>query len=440
MSQNVEPDAHSTVSLRGQRAAFADSKNLILDVLNDLWDPRTNPNGFFNVGVAENVLMHDILLEYINKEMDLPAKFLTYNDGGSGSTRLKKAVSQFLNHHFTPAIAIQPIQLIITNGVSAAIEHLSWAFTDEREGILLGRPYYGSFIPDLSSRPAAEVIGVSFEGCDPFGSTAVQRYEQALLDFQKRTGKKVRALVLCHPHNPLGRCYPNETIIQLMRLCQKYQIHLISDEIYALSTWVNHIDTSPPPVEFESVLSIDTANIIDDSLVHALWGMSKDFGANGIRIGVIISQANRDLHVALRGASLYSYVSRLSDHIAANILEDKAFTDRYIQLNCDKLAASYHFVAQYLKGCGIEYAPGCNAGFFLWMNLGRKYLENHQGRQFTGEELTEEIMERLLRQRVFLASGAAFGSEQPGWFRIVVSQPMEYLKEALRRIEAAIDG
>jgi 1-aminocyclopropane-1-carboxylate synthase len=55
-------------------------------------------------------------------------------------------------------------------------------------------------------------------------------------------------------------------------------------------------------------------------------------------------------------------------------------------------------------------------------------------------ELTEEIMERLLRQKVFLANGVAFGSEQPGWFRIVFSQPMEYLKEALRRIEVAIDS
>jgi aspartate/methionine/tyrosine aminotransferase len=58
-----------------------------------------------------------------------------------------------------------------------------------------------------------------------------------------------------------------------MRFCQKYKIHLISDEIYGLSCWGNTElpDTSP----FHSVLAIDKTNLIDPALVHVLWGMSK---------------------------------------------------------------------------------------------------------------------------------------------------------------------
>lgn len=58
-----------------------------------------------------------------------------------------------------------------------------------------------------------------------------------------------------------------------MKLCQRYQIHLISDEIYALSVWRNreHADA----VKFTSVLSIELTGVIDASLVHVLWGMSK---------------------------------------------------------------------------------------------------------------------------------------------------------------------
>lgn len=58
-----------------------------------------------------------------------------------------------------------------------------------------------------------------------------------------------------------------------MKLCQKYQIHLVSDEIYALSVWDNPEARDAPP--FTSVLSIDTTGIVDPSLVHAMWGMSK---------------------------------------------------------------------------------------------------------------------------------------------------------------------
>ena len=58
-----------------------------------------------------------------------------------------------------------------------------------------------------------------------------------------------------------------------MKLCQRYQIHLISDEIYALSVWNN--PHSPNAVAFISVLAIDLTDIIDPKLVHVLWGTSK---------------------------------------------------------------------------------------------------------------------------------------------------------------------
>ena len=58
-----------------------------------------------------------------------------------------------------------------------------------------------------------------------------------------------------------------------MKLCQKYQIHLISDEIYALSVFKNEEAADAAP--FTSILSIDPAGIIDPSLVHVIWGMSK---------------------------------------------------------------------------------------------------------------------------------------------------------------------
>lgn len=58
-----------------------------------------------------------------------------------------------------------------------------------------------------------------------------------------------------------------------MKLCQRYHIHLISDEIYALSVWDN--PEHPGAVKFTSVLAIDVTGVIDPSLVHVLWGLSK---------------------------------------------------------------------------------------------------------------------------------------------------------------------
>ncbi|GIC94646.1 putative aminotransferase [Aspergillus udagawae] len=416
------------LSTRAHGVLHANSNNIIWEVLANLYDPETNPDGYYSVGIAENLLMHEYLLNRMHQDLHLTSKSLTYNDGASGSKRLKVAMARFLNRRLHPATPLEPQHLILTNGVSAAVEHLSWALADKGEGILLGRPYYGTFISDISLRFGTEVVTVPFEGADPLGADCVDAYRRALSSFEQRTGKKCRALLLCHPHNPLGRCYSRDVLVALMRLCQEHEMHFISDEIYALSVWGGG--------EFVSALSIDTKGLIDADRVHVLWGLSKDFGANGLRLGALISQANQDVRAAVDSVALYSYVSGPADHLAANILEDDAYADEYIRLNCEKLKEAYDYTVRFLTQNEIPYMAGANAGFFVWVDLGTPYLQRHP--EASHEELTEVIMQRLLKNKVFLASGAMFGSETPGWFRIVFAHPQAYLDEALRRIIAAL--
>lgn len=61
-----------------------------------------------------------------------------------------------------------------------------------------------------------------------------------------------------------------------MKFCNKHKLHLISDEIYALSVWENN-DLPGAPI-FKSVLSMDIDNIMDPSMVHVVWGLSKVSG------------------------------------------------------------------------------------------------------------------------------------------------------------------
>ena len=241
--------------------------------------------------------------------------------------------------------------------------------------------------------------------------------------------------MLCSPHNPLGRCYSRKALVAYLKLCAKYQLHLVSDEIYALSVWENKEEGDLVP--FTSILSIDIDGIINADLVHVLWGMSKDFGANGIRLGSIITK-NKAFKEAMNSVAIYSYVSGISDHIVANLLEDDAWTRAYIEMNQARLSESYSFVAQCLQEYAVEFTPGSNAAFFLWVNLGSAYLAKHPDRR-QSQDITAEIMQALLMQKLYLASGAVFGSETPGIFRIVFSHPRPYLEEALNRMLKALE-
>ncbi|KAM6512336.1 hypothetical protein FSOLCH5_010051 [Fusarium solani] len=423
-----------TLSNRALEAEEGSKGMVIWDVITNLWE-QSNPDGIVSLGVAENTLMHDVLKKHIHDNIALSNLAFTYGDGTTGTKRAKQAVARFLTKQLKPFRAIEPAHISMTNGCSAAIEHLSWAISDPGDAILLGQPYYGTFIPDLTCRFGAKLLPVPFDEVDPLGDDAVAKYEEVIVDAQKK-GLKVKGLVISHPHNPLGRCYSRSVLIGLMKLCQKYQVHFISDEIYALSTWPNTVDTNPPPVPFESALTIDTTGVIDPSLVHVLWGMSKDFGANGIRVGALISQANPSLHTALVAVGLYSSVSSISDHVTINLLEDDAFVESYMAENRKKLATQYERAVSWAKKNNITYAPGVNAAFFLWVDLGKAYKARHTVEE--KEDITALVMKELLEKKVFLASGEAFGSEKPGWFRIVFSHPDEYLDMGLERVVEAL--
>jgi len=99
----------------------------------------------------------------------------------------------------------------------------------------------------------------------------VQKYEDAILNATKN-GIKIKALLLCNPHNPLGRCYSTELLRALMKLCQKHDLHLISDEVYGLSVFKVDGSVRTP---FVSILSIDPEGLLDEDNIHVMYGMSK---------------------------------------------------------------------------------------------------------------------------------------------------------------------
>jgi aspartate/methionine/tyrosine aminotransferase len=106
----------------------------------------------------------------------------------------------------------------------------------------------------------------------------------ALENAYESASRPIRAIVLTNPHNPLGRCYPKEVLEGCLVFCARHNLHFISDEVYALSTFSSD-DFSQTLVPFTPIMSLDVTAIGGDpSRVHTVWSISKDFGCNGLRI------------------------------------------------------------------------------------------------------------------------------------------------------------
>lgn len=233
--------------------------------------------------------------------------------------------------------------------------------------LILGRKQSNNYFylhPDflLTDVYRIKCVFVPSNGIDQFSAEMVESYETALLKAREE-GTNVRALLLCNPHNPLGRCYPLETIKALMRLCQKYRLHLLSDEVYALSVFDN---SDPAAVQFTSVLSFDSTPYISPNYLHVVYGFSKDFAAGGLRLGCIYSR-NTALMDTISAITQFSWSGPLNQLFAAEMLEHTEWLDAFFTKSRQVLKERNEKCRAIFGAYGIEYSHGANAGFFIWV-------------------------------------------------------------------------
>ncbi|KAF0315160.1 hypothetical protein GQ607_017600 [Colletotrichum asianum] len=184
------------------------------------------------------------------------------------------------------------MNVFATNGVSSAIDMLAWVLADPGDTILISVPTFFMLDFDLAVRNGIKVVKVATDHLeDPFGPGSAEEFAEAIaMAADGIQGSRVRAVFLCNPQNPQGRCYSKQTLRALVETCRQRGLQLVVDEIYGLS----HFEGELEP--FTSVLGATGQR--SESHVHSLWGLSKDFGMGGLRLGFIVSR-NETLREAL---------------------------------------------------------------------------------------------------------------------------------------------
>jgi 1-aminocyclopropane-1-carboxylate synthase len=205
-------------------------------------------------------------------------------------------------------------------------------------------------------------------------------------------------------------------------------LHIISDEIYALSVFPNPRAKSTP-VPFTSILSIPTSTIIDPNLVHVTYGLSKDFASAGLKIGALITR-NEALKKAVHAVLRFHGSSGPSVAIATTMLEDREWCRAFIELSRERIGAAYAFVTSRLDSMGIEYFEGGNAGFFVWVDLSPWLPPEERGSGFERECM---LAEKMVGGGVFLHPGEEHGV-RAGWFRVVYTMKERVVEEGMRRL------
>lgn len=90
---------------------------------------------------------------------------------------------------------------------------LGFNLAEPGEGILVNRPVYGRFELDYGVEAGVEIVYADTETDEAFTPNAVAKYEQALVDAEKR-GIKIRAVLIVNPNNPVGTYFLTKKTVQ----------------------------------------------------------------------------------------------------------------------------------------------------------------------------------------------------------------------------------
>lgn len=300
--------------------------------------------------------------------------------------------------------------LVKTPGVVFALAMAVKAFTKEGDGVLLQQPVY---------YPFSEVIVDN--GRKLVSNTLVQdetgKYVIDFTDFEDKIVKEnIKLFFLCNPHNPVGRVWSKEELIRLGDICYKHHVIVVSDEIHADFVFRGkHQVFVNLKEEYKEIAIVATSP-------------SKTFNIAGLQVSNIFIP-NPELRQKIKkqiDAAGYSQLNVLGLVAAKAAYEHGEewyqAMHRYVSEN---IAYTKQFVEEKLPGIKLVENEGT---YLLWLD-------------FKGRNLSERELEDLIvkQAKLWLDSGRIFGTAGKGFQRINVACPRETLKEALTRLEAALN-
>ena len=183
-----------------------------------------------------------------------------------GSLELRKSIAQKVYNY--NALDIDPEKnIVVTVGAKGYTLHIL-AILDYDDEVIVEDPGYLSFEP-LINLVGAKPIHLQLNKKNNF--------KFLINELRKKINSKTKLLLLCNPHNPTGRCFSYNDLVEISKVCVEHDIFVLSDEAYEHFVFDKnkHFSIASFPGMFERTITIQT--------------VSKIYNMSGWRIGWAIS-------------------------------------------------------------------------------------------------------------------------------------------------------
>lgn len=304
---------------------------------------------------------------------------------------------------------IDGFEMIVTNGVVPALRYAAIAFTEPDDKIIIQPPVYMMFknAVETSNRQFVENPLINING----------RYEIDFDDLEAKAMRDdVKLMLLCSPHNPVGRVWTRDELLRVGDICRRNGVIVVADEI--------HNDLTLNGAEHTVFATLPGM----DEICVTCTAVSKSFNLAGLSCSNIFIKdpdlAAKFAEVAERaGAGLVPYFARAATIAAYN--EAEGWIDALNSVIADNFECVYSFVEKELPQLKVTRAEGTYLAWFDMRALGLS---------------CSDLEALMLKNGLALDEGYLFGENGSGFERWNLALPKDLLIIALNRLKTAVNS
>lgn len=304
---------------------------------------------------------------------------------------------------------IQKEWIVFTPGVVPALSYAIRAFTEPGDSIIVQSPVYHPFYSTIENN-GRHIVTNPLIYRD-------YKYYMDYEDLESKINSKTKLLVLCSPHNPVGRVWTKEELNRLGEICIRNNIMIISDEIHFDLVYKGNNHT---------IMANTSPEIRDNCIVCT--APSKSFNIAGLQVSNIIIP-NNDLREKYNVELEKDHIGRPNifgqTALIAAYNESEAWLDSLMEYIEQNKNFFINFINKRIPQLRVVEPEGT---YLLWVDC--------SGLNMNSKELGDFFINEC---KLALNHGAMFGEEGKLFQRFNIACPRCILEEALNVMEKAIN-
>ena len=344
----------------------------------------------------------DFVLDAVKERLNHP--IIGYEEVPASAFNAQREWMQ-TRHGFVFALEDMFYSHSVVASMSVAIE----AFTKEGEGVIVQTPVYSPFFHSVTEHKRTLIK-------NPLKVDAYGVYSFDIKDLKSKITPDTKLLLLCSPHNPVGRVWRREELEAILSVCLEHNIVVFADEVHSDLVYGENIHTP------FATLSADAKKITLTAV-----GVGKTFNMAGFAMSSVIIE---DEDLKKRFKTVYNRVHFAQGAVLSHVAFEAAYRDgeQWLEELKIHLYANYIMLRELCKKYdSLIHLTPIEGTYLAWLDCHGLSLRDKKLREFFIKEA-----------KLGLNAGISFGREGSGYMRLNFAVSKEKMLEVIKKLDKVL--